>query len=122
MVAVLPVIACAFLAACESSNDGGEVHWFDCKPVLAKLAECGIEISFDGQNIADPEEAYESCEFAHGNMWLHMYKCYKENSSCEDLAQCLPDHGFIPPGEDDTIPDDSASDDTTNAGDDTGSD
>jgi hypothetical protein len=113
---LIAVIFCVGLSAvwfsCSDDGGGGKVHWFDCKPVFQKLADCGIEISFDDINIADPDEAYDSCQYAHGNMWLRMYKCYKENESCDDLAECLPEHGFITPG-DDTAADDTSADDTS---------
>ncbi len=104
-----------FIASCDDDDDGGsKLHWFDCKPVLEKLASCDIEISLDGAAVTDNETAYDSCQFIRGNMWLVMFKCYKENESCEDLAQCLPEHGFITPdADDDTADDDSLNDDTT---------
>ena len=103
-----------FAPSCDEDDGGSEIHWFDCKPVLAKLASCDIAVSLDGANETDSETAYDSCQFAKGNMWLKMYKCYNENDACEDLAECLPEHGFITPEtDDDTVDDDSVNDDTT---------
>ncbi len=105
----------AFSACSDDDKEDEGPPWFDCEPMLAKLEECGITIAFDDINAADPDDAYESCQFAKGNMWLAAYKCYKEKPVCEDLAECLPEHGFITPaesGDDDTVDDDAADDDT----------
>lgn len=104
------LIALVMLAcACTEDNKSDELHWFDCKPVLEALDACGVEISLDGETETDPEDAYESCQFARGTTWQKMYKCYKEEETCEEFADCLPDHGFTIPG-DDTEDDDSARD------------
>jgi len=120
IVLLFAVWAVVFVPSCGDDDGDGGLHWFDCRPVLAKLDQCDVLVSFDGETTADAEEAYESCQFARGNMWLEMYKCYKEQDSCEDLAACLPDHGFIPPADDDAADDDTTDDDT--ADDDTADD
>ncbi len=113
------IALCIIAASCnDDDGGGGELHWFDCQPVLEKLASCDIAISLNGADETDADTAYDSCQFARGNMWLRMFKCYKENESCEDLALCLPEHGFMTPEmdddtDDDTADDDAADDDTT---------
>lgn len=96
---------------CSGDTGGDEEHWFDCRPMLTRMAECDVTIAFDDINEADPGEAYESCQFAKGNMWLAAYKCFKEQATCEDFAECLPEHGFITPAEQEA--DDDADDDAT---------
>jgi hypothetical protein len=108
------IALCIIAASCGGDDGGGgELHWFDCQPVLEKLASCDIAISLNGADETDPDTAYDSCQFARGNMWLRMFKCYNENESCEDLAQCLPEHGFMTPETDDDTADDDVADDDT---------
>ncbi|MCZ7586310.1 MAG: hypothetical protein M5R36_24955 [Deltaproteobacteria bacterium] len=124
--AAMLAVSGAFVSGCADKEPFAEPHWFNCKPILARLDECGILVSFDGETEADPEEAYNSCQFAKGNMWVRTRKCYRETETCEELGECLFDHGFLVPGEgedDDTsIDDDSAADDDTFADDDTAAD
>ncbi|MCC6158990.1 MAG: hypothetical protein IT350_13155 [Deltaproteobacteria bacterium] len=116
LAAAFVVAAAVFAFSACSDDDKADdgPPWFDCEPMLAKLDECGVVIAFDDLTEADPEEAYESCQFAKGNMWLAAYKCYKEKPACDDFAECLPEHGFITPAEigDDDADDDAADDDT----------
>ncbi len=106
----------AFSACSDDKKEDEGPPWFDCEPLLARLEECGVVIAFDDMTEADPDEAYDSCQFAKGNMWLASYKCFKEKPTCDDFAECLPDHGFITPAEtadDDAADDDATDDDTT---------
>ncbi|MBZ0272377.1 hypothetical protein K8I61_10090 [bacterium] len=121
----------AVAVSCAGDTGGDEVHWFNCRPVLERVAECGVLISLDDKSETSGADAYESCQFAKGNLWREMYRCYKKfryvEDSCDEFVECLPDHGFWTPEEqgldddsadDDTSDDDTADDDDTIADDD----
>lgn len=126
---VLPTLLASLwlVPACGGDDDDEGVKWFDCDPVLERVAECNVLLTFDDVTEADPEVAYDSCQFAHGNQWKAMFRCYKvENDSCREFAECLPDHGFLIPGEDGnpntTYPDEDLDDDDDTSDDDTSDD
>ena len=77
----------------DDDDDGGGTH--DCTEPLQFFYDCGYAVTFDDIETVTYEEAWDSCQTGYGRMWRDFVHCYRNSETCEGLADCLPEHGFV---------------------------
>ena len=116
LLSLLIFAATLIVYACGDDDDDDDEQ-VDCRtPLTIFYEECGFTVSFDDVEPASFDEALHSCVDL-GKMWNWFIHCYRvgykeQDNSCQGWAACLPEHGFITEGDDDTTDDDTTDDDT----------
>ncbi len=106
-----------FLACQEDEEDDGD-NYPNCTPGLEFLYDqCGLWVTFDYEEKATINQAWDSCQTAYGKMWRDFIHCWRRvdhegSDPCGQFTECLPDHGFYK-GEDQQGDDDDDNDTKT---------
>jgi hypothetical protein len=115
----LTVALVLFIATACDEDESDSSGYPNCTPALEFFYDCGYYVTFDDVEPVGIMDAWDSCQSAYGQMWWEFMNCWRTlNSTCEEFAECLPEHGFHTILDDDSSQNESDDDSAQNESDD----